>query len=271
MGGPGCSTGGPTLNFCKHERITKPWSMEVSVMVLKCPECQAAVDISPETARRYSAEGRSIGCPACRGRIRVESPSWLRRVPWMWVLGAAGLAGAAGLLYYFSPIGGVKPVVLNPAGEETTEKLTETSHGDAVLRGLVEGGRVKPEDLMWLLDAGEYEGGVVGMSSRRMDWDAAQALAGRVGAEVLEVGPGAPGGQAKLLGWLAETFPGSSGIPQWGLSGKNPQVVEALRKVVVPAPVEGGRRPVLLHWKAPSAAPADKAAGGSAEVPGSGK
>lgn len=242
-------------------------------MVLKCPECRASVDISDETARRYSSEGRSIGCPACTGRIRVKSPSLLRWLPWKWVLGVAGLAGAAGMFYYFSRMDRVKPAVVDAVEEGTAEKLPETKRGDAVLRGLVEGGRVKPEDLVWLLDAGEYEGGVVGMSSRRMDWEAAQALAGRVGAEVLEVGPGAPGGQAKLLGWLAEKFPGSSGIPQWGLSGKDPQVVEVVKKTVVPAPVERGRRPVLLHWKAvPAAGGGKPAAGdGAAEAPGAGK
>ena len=242
-------------------------------MVLKCPECRASVDISDETARRYSSEGRSIGCPACTGRIRVTSPSLLRRLPWKWVLGVAGLAGAAGMVYYFSRMDRVKPAVVDAVEEGTAEKLPETKRGDAVLRGLVEGGRVKPEDLVWLLDAGEYEGGVVGMSSRRMDWEAAQALAGRFGAEVLEVGPGAPGGQAKLLGWLAEKFPGSSGIPQWGLSGKDPQVVEVVKKTVVPAPVERGRRPVLLHWKAAPAAGGGKPAAGdgAAEAPGAGK
>lgn len=106
-----------------------------------------------------------------------------------------------------------------------------------------------------------------------MDWEAAQVLAGRVGAEVLEVGPGAPGGPAKLLNWLAEKFPGSSGIPQWGLSGKDPQVVEVVKKTVVPAPVERGRRPVLLHWKAQPTAGGGKAAAGegAAAAPDAGK
>lgn len=237
-------------------------------MVLKCPECRAAVDISDDTARRYRSEGRSIGCPACTGRIRVTSPSLLHRLPWKWVLGIAGLAAAAGMFFYLSRMDRVRPAVVDAVAEETAEKLSETGRGDAVLRGLVEGGRVKPEDLMWLLDAGEYEGWVVGMSSRRMDWEAAQALAGRVGAEVLEVGPGAPGGQAKLLDWLAEKFPGSSGIPQWGLSGKDPQVVESAKKLVVPASVERGRRPVLLQWKAQPPAADDKAAAGDGEATG---
>jgi hypothetical protein len=189
-------------------------------------------------------------------------------LPWNWLLGAAGLAGTAGMFYYFSRMDRVEPVVVDAVGEETAEKLPETKRGDAALRSLVEGGRVNPEDLVWLLDAGEYEGGVIGMSSRRMDWEAAQALAGRVGAEVLEVGPGAPGGQAKLLGWLAEKFPGSSGIPQWGLSGKDPQVVEVVKKTVVPAPVERGRRPVLLHWKAQPASGGGRATAGDGAAAG---
>jgi hypothetical protein len=221
-------------------------------MVLKCAQCRASVDISDDTARRYSKQGRSIGCPACTGRIRVTSPSLLSRLPWKWLLVAAGAAGAAALFYYFSYGAGAKPVTAasGGAGEEPGDRLAETKRGDAVLRSLVESGAVKPEDLVWLLDAGEYRGGVIGMSSRRMDWEAAQGLAVRVGAEILEVGTGAPGSQEKLLAWLAEKFPGSSGIPQWGLSGEVPQVVEVVRKSVVPAPVEGGRRPVLLHWKA---------------------
>lgn len=92
---------------------------------------------------------------------------------------------------------------------------------------LVASGAAEAEALGKLAVILPYGKGYVGVTSERMGFPEARALAKRMGSEVLDVAITAVERKSELCGWLAASFPGRHGTSSWVLDDGAPAAIDA--------------------------------------------
>ncbi len=238
-------------------------------MKTSCPRCSAELELDAETLALVESVG-SYECPACAMRVSMSATHRLAGVRvktdeeiaqaatpppdkeesaaalrlWRGVNRNVLILGAAAILL----LGGLVFFIASRMGGNifrTKQDLTHREVSNEYLTRLIAAGTAKEQDLAEISDAHPWGTSLIGVSREPLDWHAAEDLARRTAAEVLEIP--ADGAAGPLAGWLERTWPDELGKTAWIRHEGRMKVIDSpdIGEVTTP---ERPRR-VFLVWR----------------------
>ena len=148
-------------------------------------------------------------------------------------------------------LGGVAAFLASKNGGNifnTFQNITNQIIHNSYFTQLIASGATTEKDLEDIAEIRPYGDGFIGISKEAFDWEQAQDLAKRTGAQVLAVDAAGIGSKPELLTWLGTTFSNHLSAPTWVRDRWDGSVLAGLEVLAVKE-LDGSRK-VLLHWQA---------------------
>ncbi len=231
-------------------------------MKVSCPHCSQHLELDPETL--IALEGAShFDCLTCGGAVEVPIPVLVpakqtgpgqagkptpERVARQTQQGMTRNLFVLGILALLA-IGGVALFLASKSGGNvfnSFQNITNQIINNSYFTQLIADGVTTKEDLQEIAEIRPYGDGFIGVSKAALDWDQAQDLAKRTGAEVLAAEDSAAAPRQKLLAWLVDIFSSHLLSPVWIREHEIASILDGTEILAVTA--MDRQRKALLQW-----------------------
>jgi hypothetical protein len=208
-------------------------------MKTTCPHCSNLLEIDAEALDSLHGQ-ESFACPACSGAVPMPSLAELRAVaplktvitsenteessppdtpttashaPWrgmnhnFLVLGSAALLVLGVLVFIIATRDGTNKEIIE-------KKIIQKGELNEYFRQLIDKGTATEKDLEQVAGIESFGGSLIGITRDSLTFAEADALAGRVGAEILDLARVGPA-REEIASWLGRTYPDTLGKTTW--------------------------------------------------------
>lgn len=228
-------------------------------MKITCPHCSQTLELETDVLAAIQGQPH-FACPACEGLMAVPKatppPSAPQRTgpckP-----GSTITTAQLGLNRNLLVLGVVTLVILGGVAAflasknggniyHTFQNITNQIIHNSYFTQLIASGATTEKDLEAIAEIRPYGEGFIGVSKEAFDWEQAQDLAKRTGAQVLAVEDSVVSSK-ELLAWLKPTFSSNLHTPVWVREGREARVLTDSE--ILAAKAMDRQRKVLLHWQ----------------------